>query len=95
MSMYAWRTATGETKKGFEYREKRKEMNWYESADDPSKWVLLYSVEKTEKYENTGIKHKDRYLNTIASDGSKCSGKVTKWVSVAREGTYTNDGVMK
>ena len=92
MLKYAWRTYIGENSTTFQ--ENTQKLQWYRSADDPSKLILLYSVEKTNNYDDTGIKHKDRYINTIASDGSKCSGKVTEWVKVARQGTYTPTGIL-
>ena len=95
---YAWRTYTGENTRLITPHERTNtptNISWYVCAEDSSKRVLLYSVEKTNNYEETGIRHSDRYLNTIASDGSKCSGRVTHWAGIAHKGTYTEEGIAK
>lgn len=89
---YAWRTYTGENTR---LKNTPTNISWYVCAEDSSKKVLLYSVEKTNNYEETGIRHSDRYLNTTASDGSRCSGRVTHWAGIAHEGTYTSEGIAK
>ena len=72
MSKYAWRTYIGENPDFVQKEHWNSQgemhttnMQWYRSADDPSKLILLYSVEKTNNYDDTGIKFKDRYIPLV------------------------------
>ena len=79
---YAWRTMKGEEmalKPGSEFPK----CNWYESIDKPGQRIYTYAVEKTNIYENTGIRFDDRFLNTTTENGEKCSGEIGKWIASA------------
>jgi len=88
---WAWITADGEKSarahkiQNADGSVHKVEMNWYACADLPDEVVLVYSVEKTNEREKTGIQFADRKLNTRTKSGKTCSGEVTHWVGLAYE----------
>jgi hypothetical protein len=88
---WAWITADGEKSasenktQNADGSEHKLKMNWYACADLPDEVVIVYSVEKTNEREKTGIQFADRKLNTRTKSGKTCSGEVTHWVGLAYE----------
>ena len=97
---YCWRTCKGE-KHHFEDKIQKEDknpnqphLNWYRSADDgmENELVLCYSAELKDCFDKTGLKFDDRFLQKVTASGKPCSGKVSAWHSIAKEGTFNLDG---
>lgn len=99
---YCWRTYKGEKLHFEDKLERKKEnpnqphLNWYRSADDgmENELVLCYSLELVDCFDKTSIKLDDRFLQKTTASGKPCSGKVSSWHSIAKEGSYNINGTM-
>ena len=99
--MFAWRSLQSESnisRKKIPYSKNGfSTLQWYKCGDPglDGELVLCYSLENTNNLEETNLELKDRKLQTLTASGKKCSGKVSKWHSIAKPGTYNLNGTMK
>ena len=105
MISFGWRTKNGECKKNKNvYRRQIQNakgqyatLQWYRCGDPglEKDLVLCYCIESTNNKELTNLKFEDRQLQTLTSSGKKCTGRVSEWHSIAKPGTYNDDGTIK
>lgn len=97
--MFAWRSLQSESnisRKKIPYSKNGlSTLQWYKCGDPglDGEIVLCYSLENTKNLEETSLK--DARLQTLTASGKKCSGKVSKWHSIAKPGSYNLNGTMK